>query len=413
MTERDAFETRFGAAVRGYVGRVSSDLDAAELAHRIAAAQPRRHGLAAALTWRRVAIPRGAWVLLLAAGLLAALVGGMLIAGSQREPKLPAVVPPIGQLFACPPGSAPDSPGPVAQSRPGGALTTSFDRRAGRLVAVVDGDDGFETWTFDVCTNTWTQMHPTWTRTNSNRKPPDLVPDLLGVGSVYDVASDLTILITDAEVYAYDLHADTWTYMGTAPGGARLGAYDPLSGLVVASGWIGEHQGLWGYNVETNTWTPVGETVPDGDPAPSGHLAYDASVDRIVAYGLDGTWLFDPRTGTWSRSSAATPLMRAGWGMSPPAVVYDETAERTMVIGWHVASYDATADRWEVQATSGTPDWVPSSMVYDPVNRRLIGPVPPSIDDGVIAGEGGVAAFDSVTREWTLLLEPAAAEATP
>jgi len=27
MTERDAFEVRFHAAIRGYIGRVSSDLD--------------------------------------------------------------------------------------------------------------------------------------------------------------------------------------------------------------------------------------------------------------------------------------------------------------------------------------------------------------------------------------------------
>ena len=82
MTERDAFEVRFEAAVRGYVGRVSSDLDPAELAHRIAVAGPRRHGLAAVLTWRRVALPRVVWVLLLVAALVA-LAAGTLLVGSR------------------------------------------------------------------------------------------------------------------------------------------------------------------------------------------------------------------------------------------------------------------------------------------------------------------------------------------
>ncbi len=82
MTERAAFEIRLGAAVHDYVGRVSSDLDPVELAHRIAATEPRRQGLAAALTWRSVTIPRIAWVLLLLA-LLITMVAGMLVVGSR------------------------------------------------------------------------------------------------------------------------------------------------------------------------------------------------------------------------------------------------------------------------------------------------------------------------------------------
>ena len=68
MTERDVFELRFHAAVRGYVGRVSSDLDPVELAHRIAAASRAAAGRGGALGWRGVAIPRLAWILLLLAG---------------------------------------------------------------------------------------------------------------------------------------------------------------------------------------------------------------------------------------------------------------------------------------------------------------------------------------------------------
>ena len=110
---------------------------------------------------------RPAWVLLLLAGLLAALVGGTLLVGSQQQRRLPAVVPPVGQVFECPPGSTPDEPGPVDQARPRRWpwSAMAFDRRAGRLVALADTGDGVETWTFDVCTNTWTRMHP-------NREPP-------------------------------------------------------------------------------------------------------------------------------------------------------------------------------------------------------------------------------------------------
>ena len=87
-------------------------------------------------------------------------------------------------------------------------------------------------------------------------------------------------------------------------------------------------------------------------PAWHAVLAYDASVDRIVAY-VDGpepeTWLFDIRTGTWSRAEAETPVVEPNWAV--PTITYDESAERTVVTGSAgMAAYDATADRWEVLA---------------------------------------------------------------
>ena len=162
---------------------------------------------------RRLAeIPRVAWALLLLAALLVAIVGSALIAGSQPVRKLPTVVPPVGQVFVCPPGSTPDQPEPVDQARPpDGFVWAAFDRRAGRGVAITDAGDGVETWTFDVCSNTWTRMHP-------NREPPSAGP------LVYDVDSDVTIEVEyagPASVWAYDLQANTWDPTGrwAAPSG--------------------------------------------------------------------------------------------------------------------------------------------------------------------------------------------------
>lgn len=80
MTEHNAFEVRLQAAVHGYAGHVSSGLDPAELAHRIATGEPRHHGLASTLGLRWVAVPRLAWVLLMLALLLTAIVGVALVA---------------------------------------------------------------------------------------------------------------------------------------------------------------------------------------------------------------------------------------------------------------------------------------------------------------------------------------------
>jgi hypothetical protein len=349
---------------------------------------------------------RAAWAVLLLAGLLVALVGGTLLVGSQQERRLPAVVPPVGQLFECPPGSAPDKPGPVDQARPDMWAAIAFDRHAGSLVAVGVTNSmrpTVETWTFDVCTNTWTRMHP-------NREPPLFDTDQL----VYDADSDVTIGILFGKVWAYDLQANTWTEKGSAWLSADccavLVAYDPVSGLVVAA----DNGELWNYDVESDAWTPIHQA---NGPADWGMHAYDASIDRMVVYTFGGddalepeTWLLDLRTGRWSRSGAAAPDVPGGmWGW--PSIAYDEAAERTVVISrrntdpYRLAEYDATGDRWEILTEAGPGmEWWPLDMVYDPVNRRLV---------GGLGGEGAVVAFDLATREWTVLLEPTEGQPTP
>jgi hypothetical protein len=383
MAERDPFELDLAAALRAYLEEAPTEVRPTELARHFATAYP--HGTTTFGPWRFAAIPRLAWVLLLGAALLVALVGGTLLVGSQQR-KLPAVVPNLGPVPTCPPGSTPDEPGPVDQARPVGSKNMAFDRRAGRLVVVVEGGTELvETWTFDVCTNTWSRMHP-------NREPPGPAWKPL----VYDIDSDLTLESAygpdgapPVKVWVYDLGADTWTEK-VAPTDLTLRAYDPLSGLVLATKDGTGQPERWTYDVETDTWTLIDQA---NGPAWHAPLAYDASVDRIVAYSRPETWLFDIRTGTWSSSGSETPVVEPNWAV--PTITYDESAERTVVTGSAgMAAYDAAADRWEVLARPG--ELYPNPTVYDPVNGRLVG----------FGWEGDVVAFDLVTREWTVLLEP-------
>jgi hypothetical protein len=163
------------------------------------------------------------------------------------------------------------------------------------------------------------------------------------------------------------------------------------------------------YDVVTGLWTAIPQANGPGDA----EFAYDASIDRIVAYaesgGIPETWLFDIRTGTWSRSGAVTPAIVAGWGL-PRTITYDEAAQRTVILSnTGVAAYDAAADRWE-SVFGGDVGSVPDSMVYDPVNRRLVGRGYP--DQGG-PSHGDMVAFDLVAREWTLLLEPGEGPSAP
>jgi hypothetical protein len=179
--------------------------------------------------------------------------------------------------------------------------------------------------------------------------------------------------------------------------------------------------------VESDTWTPIRQA---DRPAIGPHyefFAYDASVDRLVAYVGPRTWLFDLRTGTWSGTGSLSPEFSAGlWG-HVPAIAYDEAAERTVILGQgHSAAYDATADRWETLYGGSASEYQlagggtrPESrqlhfMVYDPVNERLVvhgGFVQTTAEPEVYRDD--VLAFDTRTREWTVLLEPSEGPATP
>jgi hypothetical protein len=295
------------------------------------------------------------------------------------------------------------------------ALT--FDRQAGRLVAIAGTDYGVETWTFDVCANTWTQMHP-------NLEPS-------GVGElIYDVDSDVTIALDEsARAWAYDLGTNTWTVKGRAPDGDQslgLRFFDPVSGTVVALGSDGDPRTsdleLWKYEVEADAWTPIRQANRLAiEPR---EYAYDASVDRMVAYtdagggSMSKTWLFDLRKGTWSGTGAVTPSFSYGWWGIGPAIAYDETAARTVMAGQGSSfAYDATADRWETlfetpsedqPGTCGTrPECrMGRQMVYDPVNERLVAYGGTVYTTCTWQAQDDMWAFDMPTRSWTLLVPP-------
>lgn len=416
MTERDIFELRFATAVQLYAGRLASDLDPVELAHRIAAREPRRHGLSAALARRGLTLPARLWVLLVLAALVFGLVAGTLLAGS-RPVVLPAVLPPIGLLGTCPAGSNPDKPGPAEQARPPEAGPLAFDRAAGKIVML----SGAGTWTFDVCSNTWTLMQ--W----GSGRPT-------GLALVYDPGADRIIGVDYPEhpvadpphAWAYSLADNTWTRKGPAPDYVARLWYDAASGQVAA--WATESDEvpgtIWTYGVAADAWAQVGALEVLGGygwNTPGDLLAYDANLERVVATVVgdrERTRLLDMRTGIVDDVRAAAPwASQCGFFVSMycygeiagAAIAYDERAERTVVrVGANLFAYDAAADRWDTLYESGA---APSglareswSMAFDPVNGRLVVPG---------GAQGTVLAFDATTREWTVLLEPSKAQPAP
>jgi len=418
MSELDLFEARFAAAYRRYLDKAPRQLDAAAVV-RTVTAQPRGRAIAWPWTFRPLVLrPAQALAWLVILGILLALVAAGIFVGSQHQ--RPALA------FVCPPGSTSNTPGPVDQVRPPGFSGMAFDRRAGRLVTLWDT----ETWTFDVCTNTWLQMHPT-------QEPPTSAVGPL----VYDVDSDVTIGAfgpdeAPGNMWAYDLEANTWMEKGpfapfAHPILSSLSFYDPVSGRVVARADDGDDDtlglALWGYEVETDTWIPMSPAEPLVIGPHYEFFAYDASVDRLIAYARTWgpadaignrqfgtkTWLFDLRTGTWSGTDAVTPPnFSAGmWGYAP-GIAYDEAAQRTVMMGQgYSAAYDASEDRWQMVYETPTegpkcgtrPECLQApDLLFDSVNERLI------VYGGFFASAdldfADIMAFDTRTGDWTVLL---------
>jgi sugar lactone lactonase YvrE len=330
---------------------------------------------------------------------------------------------PAPTAATCPPGTDPNSPGPADQERPeaGGTslLAAAFDRHAGHIVYV---DTLGETWTFDVCTNTWLRMNPTGA----------MISGLSG-GMVYDVDSDLTIALGFEHISVYDANTNTWTQpsnslVGIGPGLiVPTGAvYDSVTGLIITSNhrWTSETSPLywefWAYDVDTNEWTLLGPL--DMEPEAQDQLdflGYSEQLDRLIVAGsVDGevgTILVDPRTGDVTVLPIESPVVDLVW----PNETYGAAGgtvfatANTMDTPHDICGFDANVKSWT--ACFDTPGAAQNdryerfdAMVGDPINQQLI------LINGIGGGWEGpsvtagsdVWAINLDTGEWTQLLEP-------
>ncbi len=305
----------------------------------------------------------------------------------------------------CPPGSDPDTPGLVDQSRPWGANWSNqaavFDQHAGHIVYI---DEAGDTWTFDVCANTWSDMNPTYIHGDT---PGFSEPDGWLGELVYDVDSDRTIAFSGDYVAVYDANTNTWTrraqpseYDPGMPGSGVV--YDPRSGLVVLQT---HSSGLVAYDVDSDTWTPIGKTG-DGSYPPF-LVGYTAETDKFVLLNgfNDEGMLVDARTGHTEDLKAPDGGVFAGFGRLNYATstsgpyVLDDDAE--------ICRLHPTTLEWD--CLTGGPEshsGLLGAVVDDPINDRivLIYGYGPGFNGARFYDVNPVWAIDFRTNEWTQLL---------
>lgn len=262
-----------------------------------------------------------------------------------------AGVPP--QQAACPTGADPSKPGPEGQNvpiPPGDDHAGAFDRHLGKMIYV---DIFGQTWTFDVCTNTWEQL--------------DTAGEAIDASLVYDIDSDLTIALGPGEFSVYDAAANEWTRPdldvigGSRPEGFWGVAYDPVSGMVLTT----SGDAVWAFDVETARLTRIG-AVPTGTQL----AGYVAELDRLVFVGFD-TILVDPRSGETTTAGKAPPYGEYGYGFFEAAGTVFMSRYLGPVIG--VCGFDPGTLAWSRCYDEAPPEIGPfSSKVGDSMNNRVI-----------------------------------------
>lgn len=143
-----------------------------------------------------------------------------------------------------------------------------------------------DTWTFNVTSNTWTELAPTGSP--DQLKWPSMTYDsvnhkcILFGGQVGDFAVDHT--------WMYDAQLNTWTraYPVEAPA-PRINsglAFDPeYNATILFGGWVidgGQYDDTWVYSYEDNAWTDMEEGSDPTTPTTSNGLFFDPVLIAVA-----------------------------------------------------------------------------------------------------------------------------------
>ncbi|MFW9786069.1 MAG: Kelch repeat-containing protein [Candidatus Thorarchaeota archaeon] len=204
-----------------------------------------------------------------------------------------------------------------------------------------------DTWTYDVDTDTWTEILPA--SAPSARRAHDMV---------YDIESDRMIVFGGEDgaglndTWAFNAGTGVWQKMSpTSAPPARFGhrmSYDIESDRVILfGGRVFESNDFfydtWAYDFNSDSWENLTDTVhPSARGVPS--ISYDSESDKLVLFGGSDsstahgdTWTFDYNTATWEEQSpSASPSARSRHGSA-----YDWESDKVIIYGGTTGSYNS------------------------------------------------------------------------
>jgi len=179
--------------------------------------------------------------------------------------------------------------------------------------------DTAETWTYDFTVHAWRQMQG---------ESPFTVFEQ---ATCYDPYLEKMVLFSGAErpygigdkTWTFDLCTETWTEEFPNPSpSARMGqamCFDTrrrLAWMFAGADWGSAGNELWTYDLAAAHWEAIPADSPWPSPRRFASLAYDPNRDLVLMWGgitasdqpLNDTWIFRPATRTWAElAPAASP----------------------------------------------------------------------------------------------------------
>ncbi|MHA2313581.1 MAG: Kelch repeat-containing protein, partial [Candidatus Thorarchaeota archaeon] len=253
-----------------------------------------------------------------------------------------------------------------------------------------------DTWTYDVNTNTWTEI---------STVGPQITGELAYNSALdrvvfYGGAADMSELVADlrSEVWTYDTNTETWEMMVTdvkPPVRARGELiYDSESDKIILFGGVQDGgwptqvvlHDCWAYDLNNNLWNNVDwdwkVMTPTLSPDPTAYpaMTYDSESDLVVYfggfteesyqatgyYGDNETWTYDYNTNTWTNMSPSSgPSMRGHADM-----VYDEESDIIILFGgfrYNGGATEMTGDTWAYDVNTNT--WTDMTPAVSPIGR--------------------------------------------
>ncbi len=275
-----------------------------------------------------------------------------------------------------------------------------------------------EIWAYDFNSNTWTNLTPSESPTGR-----------YGHALAYDSESDRTILFggftevggRNDETWSYDLNSNSWTEMNPTsippPRDTHAMAYDAESDRVILLG--GDVGGIvlsnrtWAYDFNADKWTEMNPAT--SPPARWTHtMAYDAESDRILLFGGKNSPDGPPNSETWSYDFNANMWANMNAGRSPSIwgvrrMAYDSESDRTVLFGSTSFPQPYGNETWAYDLNVN--EWAPLTSVAGNLTIE-VGPLISTF----IAGRPAIFEFDvlhdgvptdDVTVRWLLrILDP-------
>ncbi len=230
---------------------------------------------------------------------------------------------------------------PVTSPPPRWGHAMSYDSQTDRMILFGGATQhSNETWAYNFNTNEW-----------RNTTPPIGPSARRDAAMAYDSESDRIVLFGGYtldenldDTWTYDVDTNTWTEMAPQQGpSARWGpamAYDAESDRVILFGGYSGFNPLndtWAYDLDANEWTAMQSSFVQPSPRTNHAMAYNAELDRVVLFGgatgspfEDGeTWLYDFDLDLWTNATPTTsPSARFGQGMA-----YDAKSAHVVLFG--------------------------------------------------------------------------------